>query len=128
MNPIANECVRHLAVKRGEHIGISPLTNKKVQPRNDSVVYHHLLNCNYSPTVEDFIVLCHENKNYILELKESLLTMSDRPSMNQTSVPPLSICLNEFLSYCLLRSVTFCDQFFILRKLLDLKKTVNFKF
>ena len=48
------ECVRHLAVRNGEHIGIS-------QPRKDSVVCHHLLNCNYSPTFEDFSVLCHEN-------------------------------------------------------------------
>ena len=42
-----------------EHIGISPLTNKRVQPRKDSVVSHHLLNCNYIPTFEDFSVLCH---------------------------------------------------------------------
>ena len=41
------ECVRHLAVRSSEHIGISPLTNKRVQPRKDSAVCHHLLNCNY---------------------------------------------------------------------------------
>ena len=77
------ECIRHLAVRGGEHIGILPLTNKKVQPRKDSVVCHHLLNCNYSPTFEDFSVLCHENKKYLLELKESLFIMRDRPSMNR---------------------------------------------
>ena len=27
------ECVRHLAVRSGEHIGISTLTSKMVQPR-----------------------------------------------------------------------------------------------
>ena len=48
------ECIRHLAVRGGEHIGILPLTNKKVQLRKDSVVCHHLLNYNYSPTFEDF--------------------------------------------------------------------------
>ena len=32
------ECVRHLAVRSGEHIGISPLTNKRVKPRKDSAV------------------------------------------------------------------------------------------
>ena len=69
------ECVRHLAVRSGEHTGISLLTNKGVQPRKDSAVYHHLLNCYYSPTFEDFSVLCHENKKYLLELKESLLIM-----------------------------------------------------
>ena len=73
------ECVRHLAIGSGEHIGISPLTNKRAQSRNNSAVYHDLLNCNYSPTFEDFSVLCHENKKYLLELKESLLLMRDRP-------------------------------------------------
>ena len=73
------ECVRHLAVRSGKHIGISPLANKRVQPRKDSAVCHHLSNCNYSPTFEDFSILCHENKSYLLELKESLLIMRDRP-------------------------------------------------
>ena len=27
------ECIRYLALRTGEHIGISPLTNKRVQPR-----------------------------------------------------------------------------------------------
>ena len=76
------ECIRHLPVRSGEHIGISPLTNKRVQPRKDSAVCRHLSNCNYSPTFEDFSVLCHENKKYLLELKESLMIMRDRPSMN----------------------------------------------
>ena len=30
------ECVRHLAVRSDEHVAISPLTNKRVQPRKDS--------------------------------------------------------------------------------------------
>ena len=77
------ECVRHLAEGNGEHIGISPLTNKRVQPRKDIAIYHHLLNYNYSATFEDFSVLCHENKKYLLELKESLLIMRDRPPMNR---------------------------------------------
>ena len=72
------ECVRHLAVRSGEHIGISPLTKKRVQPRKDSAVCYHLLNCNYSPTFEDFSFLRHENKKYLLELKESLLIMRNR--------------------------------------------------
>ena len=67
------ECVRHLAVRSSEYFGISPLTSKRVQPRKDSAVCHHLSNSNYSPISEDFGVLCHENKKYFLELKESLL-------------------------------------------------------
>ena len=38
------QSVRHLVIKSGEQIGISPLTNKRVQPRKDSTVCHHLLN------------------------------------------------------------------------------------
>ena len=75
--------MRHLAVRSSEHICISPLTNKKVQPRKGSVVCHCLLNYNYSPTFENFSVLCHNNKKYLLELKETLLIMGDRPSMNR---------------------------------------------
>ena len=71
------ECVRHLAVRSGEYTGISPLTNRK-----DSAVCHNLLNYNYSATFEDFSVLCHEHKKYFLELKESLLIIRNRPSMN----------------------------------------------
>ena len=62
------ECVRHLALRSGEHIGLSSSTNKRAQPEKDSAVSHHLLNCNYSPSFQDFSVLCRENKKYILEL------------------------------------------------------------
>ena len=31
------KCVRHLNVRIGEHIGISPLTKKQVKPKNSSV-------------------------------------------------------------------------------------------
>ena len=76
------ECVRDLAARSDKHIGISPLTSKRLQTKKDSAVCHYLLNCNYSLTVEDFSVLYHENKKYLLELKENLLIMTDRPSMN----------------------------------------------
>ena len=108
------ECVRHLVVRSREHIGISSLTNKRVQPRKNSSVCRHFLNWNYSPTFENFSVLCHENKKYLLELKESLLKMRDRTSMNrnETYIQPVSICLNEFFLHCLLHFVDFCGQFF----------------
>ena len=32
------ECVRHLNVRIGEHIGISPLTKKKVKPKGSAVM------------------------------------------------------------------------------------------
>ena len=58
------ECVRHLNVRIGEHIGISPLTRKKVKPKG-SVVSDHLLLCNHSPSFESFSVLTKQNKKFM---------------------------------------------------------------
>ena len=80
MNPILDIL---LDVRNGEHIGISPLTIIRVQPRNDSAISHLLLNCNFSATFQNFSVLCHENKKYILELKESLLIITNKPSVSR---------------------------------------------
>ena len=36
------DCVRHLVVRSGEQIDIPPLIIKRVHPRKDSAVCHHL--------------------------------------------------------------------------------------
>ena len=76
------ECVRHLNVRIGEHIGIPSLTRKKVKPKG-SAVSDHLLLWNHSPSFENFNVLIKENKKFLLELKESLLITRDKPSLNR---------------------------------------------
>ena len=76
------ERVKHLNVKIGEHIGISPLTKKKVEPK-DSAVRDHLLLCNHSPSFENLSLLTKENEKFLLELKESLLIMRYKPSLNR---------------------------------------------
>ena len=72
----------------GEHIGISQLTRKQVKPKNSSVGGHLLL-CNHSASYDDFSILTRENKTFLLDLKESLLIMRDKPSLkrNITSAP-----------------------------------------
>ena len=85
------ECVRHLNVRIGEHIGISLLTRKKVKPKG-SAVSDHLLLCNHSPSFENFSVLTKENKKFLLELKESLLIMRDKPSLNR-NIRSAPLCL-----------------------------------
>ena len=82
------ECVRHWNVRIGEHIGISPLTQKQVNPKNSSVA-DHLLFCNHSTSYYDFNILTRENKKFLLELKKNLLIMTDKPSLNRniTSAP-----------------------------------------
>ena len=82
------ECMRHFNVKIGERIGISPLTRKQVKPKNSSVA-DHLLFCNHSASYGDFSILTHKNKKFLLALKQSLLIMRDKPSLNRntTSAP-----------------------------------------
>ena len=76
------ECVRHLNVRIEEHIGISPLTKKKVKPKG-SAVSDHLLLCNHPPSFENFSVIAKKNKKFLFELKERLLIMGDKPSLNR---------------------------------------------
>ena len=76
------ECVKHLNVIIGEHIGISPLTKKIVKPQG-SVVSDHLLLCNHSPSFENVSVLTKENEKFLLELKESLRILRDKPYLNR---------------------------------------------
>ena len=82
------ECMRHLNVRIGEHIGISPLTKKQVKPKNSSVA-DYLLICNHSASYDHFSILTRENKKFLLELKECLLIMRDKSSLkrNITSAP-----------------------------------------
>ena len=82
------ECMRHLNVRIGEHIGILPLTRKQIKPM-DSSVADHLLLCNHPASYDDFSILTRENKNFLLELKVSLLIMRNKASLNRniTSAP-----------------------------------------
>ena len=77
------ESIRHLDIRSGEHIGVSLLTGKKVKPSDNSAICDHLLYCNFLPSFDNFSVLDHENKKYLLEIKETLLIMRDKPSLNR---------------------------------------------
>ena len=76
------ETNRHLKVRSGEHIGILPLTFKKVKPSAESSVRDHLLVCDHCPSFEDFTVLAHGSNKFLLELKESLLIKLNKPELN----------------------------------------------
>ena len=76
------ECVKHLNLKIGEHTGISPFTKKQVKPKNSSVV-DRLLFCNYLASYIDFCILTVKNKKFLLELRESLLLLRDKPCLNR---------------------------------------------
>ena len=77
------ESIRHLDIKSDEHICVSPLTGKKVEPSYNSAICDHLFHCNLLPSFDNFSVSAHENKKYFLEIKENQLTMRDKPSLNR---------------------------------------------
>ena len=74
---------RHLKVRSGEHIEISPLTFRKVKPSKQSAIRDHFLNCNNIPSFDKFTFLALGHHKYILEIKESLLIKRDRPVLNK---------------------------------------------
>ena len=77
------ETDRHVKVRSGEHIGISPLTFKKTKPSKESAIRDHLLNCNNIASFEEFTILANGNNKFALEIKESLLIKRDRPILNK---------------------------------------------
>ena len=77
------ETARHLKVRSGEHIGISPLTFKKTKPFKESPIRDHLLECDSNPSFDEFTILAHGNEKYLLELKESLLIKRNQPVLNK---------------------------------------------
>ena len=80
------ETDRHLKVRSGENISISPLTFKKVKPSAESSIRDHLF-CNHDPSFDDFTILAKGTNNFWLEIKESLLIKHDKPILNKTLVP-----------------------------------------
>ena len=70
-------------IRSGEHIGVSPLTGKKVKPINNSSVCDHLLHSNYLPSFDNFSIMAQENNKFLLEIKESLLIVRVKPWLNR---------------------------------------------
>ena len=77
------ETERHSKVRSGEHKGISPLTFKKTKPSKESSIRDHLLERDNNLSVDEFTILAHGNKTYLLEIKESLLIKRDQPVLNK---------------------------------------------
>ena len=73
----------HLDIRSGEHISVSLLTGKKGKPINNSAACGHLLHGNYWSSFENFSILVHEHKKFLLEIKESLLIMRNQSSPNR---------------------------------------------
>ena len=63
MSAIMVKFRRHLNVRIGEHIVISPLLRKQVKPKNRSVV-DHLLLCNQLASYDDFSILSARTESF----------------------------------------------------------------
>ena len=50
------ESSRHLDIRSGEHIGVSPLTRRKVKPSSNNAVCDHLLHWTFLPSVDNSIM------------------------------------------------------------------------
>ena len=55
------ETERHLKNRSGEHIGISPLTFKKIKTSKESSIRDHLSECDDNPSFDEFTILAHGN-------------------------------------------------------------------
>ena len=74
---------RHFKVRIGEHLGVSPLTGKKVKGVLESSIKDHLLFCKFNPNFEDFSIIANNDNNFKITLMESLLISRDHPTLNK---------------------------------------------
>ena len=90
------ESVGHPSVRSGEHIGISRVTNKRMQPRKVSAVFHHLLYHKVYPRLK-FLVSCVTRiRSTLYNWKKASLWWEIDQQWIVTDVPPLSV----WMSFC----------------------------
>ena len=77
------ETERNLFVRALEHLGIIPLTQKRVKNPRKSAIIGHILLEGHNATYDDFSILIPENNHFNLHLKESLLIKRDKPELNR---------------------------------------------
>ena len=81
------ETDRHLKVRSGEHIGISPIIFKKAKLSAESSMHDHLLFCNRDSSFDDLTILAQGTDKFVLRIV--LLIKCDKPRLNKniSSVP-----------------------------------------
>ena len=77
------ETERHLKVRAGEHISMSPLTGKRVNNNKKSSVTDHCLLVGHVCSFEDFTVLNYEPDKFKRLIKESLFVTKDKLLLNK---------------------------------------------
>ena len=77
------ESERHFFVRASEHLGMTPLTGKRVKNPKKSAIFNHILLKGHDASFEDFTILLKENNKFKLHLKESLRIKRDKPELNR---------------------------------------------
>ena len=77
------ESERHFFVRAYEHLGMTPLTGKRVRKPKKSAIFDHILLNGHDASFQDFMILLKENNRFKLHLKESLLIKRDKPELNR---------------------------------------------
>ena len=62
---------------------MSHLTGKRVLKYTNSAIGDHMLQYQHNIELEDFSIIAKEKLNYILEIKESLIILRDKPMLNK---------------------------------------------
>ena len=85
-----SETCWHLNIRVGEHLGVSPLTEKKSRKfqkvYNSKVPYDF---CDHIVSIHDFKILATSDSGFHVKVKESILISRDEPILNknETSLP-----------------------------------------
>ena len=74
---------RHFKVRACEHLGITPLTGKKVKSPKEIAVFDHILHTGDNASFDDFEALLKESDEFRLLLRELLLILCDDPPLNR---------------------------------------------
>ena len=83
------ETCRHLNVRVGEHLGVSPLTGKELKSKKFTAVNDHKLFSDHIVSIDDFKILRTSDSDFNVKVKESILISRDEPiiNKNETSLP-----------------------------------------
>ena len=73
---------KHHFLRASEHLGITPLTQKRVKNPKKSAIMDHILLEDHNATYNDFSTF-PENNQFKLQLKESLLIKREKPELNR---------------------------------------------
>ena len=83
---------RHTQKRFSEHMGKSRLTGKSLKGQCSTTVRDHMLECNTTVCMNDFIIIGRDADNYKLRVKESIFILRDNPNLNiQGQSVPLTL-------------------------------------